>query len=123
MDSKELVNRLKRLEMAHAVTHVHNVELRTLIISIMTSPGQYTTAQIARAFDRLLNHQGEENIRAYDIAHSEYPLPEDTDVTEKLREMGLMPQAVPVEEQLELPFDDLKRLAFDDLDLFGDDAD
>ena len=125
MDEQEYVgNKLKRMEAMLALQTIHSTEFRTLVSTVLSSPGLYTAGQIARAFDRLTFKQKRESIRAYDIMIKEAPLPEDEDIRLKLEEMGIVDSdhIGSFDIQNEFPFPELDDIREDtDLDLFGDD--
>ena len=130
MDELEyLSNKVRRIEASLTLQTIHTTEYRTLVTTVLSSPGLYTAGQIARAFDRLVSKQKRESIKAYDVMMTQAPLPEDEDIRLKLEEMGFMnigPDAgdfdiEKMDIQREFPFPELDDIREDsDLDLFGD---
>lgn len=116
-------NRLRRLEVLATISEVHKTEMNTLIMQTLACPGQYTSVQIARAFDRLLGKQNGESLAAIDYLEREFPIENSSqDINEHLRSLGF-----PIhnkEVQLDLPFPELKdrnnRKSDPNFDLFDD---
>lgn len=120
-------NRLRRLEVLTTVNQLQKAEMMTVIMQVMTCPGQYTSMQVARAFDRLLGKHNGETMAAIEYLEREYPIVEDdSKVRDELRKMGIQ---IPEDEevQLDLPFEELNdidtRKKAKDFDLFGEDDD
>lgn len=120
---QQLEKKVSRLEAINALNRIQNIELYALLINVLTSPGEYTNVQIARAFDHLENKQTQQSLRAYEMMKAKYPLPDDTDIRTELGDAGVLTaeECLPIEDQLEFEFPELENLGQDeDLDLFNE---